>query len=180
MKRVLLLLLTVVVSWSSALAAARSSSTARSQLRMALAPGSTVLVTGASGLVGTEVCKVLAQRNIKVRRLTTGKPRQAGEYQWDPVAGLIEDGALAGGVAAVVHLAGENIASGSLEGPLQLAGRWSEGKKAKILNSRVQGTRLLVQVVLTHHPSPGPRRPSSDPDFLLSPLSTCRACKGCR
>ena len=52
------------------------------------------------------------------------------------------------GVDAVVHLAGENIASGSLEGPFNVLGRWSDGKKQKILNSRVQGTKLIVDTLL--------------------------------
>ena len=52
------------------------------------------------------------------------------------------------GVDAVIHLAGENIASGSFEGPFNVLGRWSDGKKQKIADSRVQGTKLLVDSLL--------------------------------
>jgi uncharacterized protein len=51
-------------------------------------------------------------------------------------------------VEAVVHLAGENIASGSFEGPFNVLGRWSDAKKNKIFDSRVTGTKLLVDTLL--------------------------------
>ena len=52
------------------------------------------------------------------------------------------------GVDAVIHLAGENIASGSTEGPFNILGRWSDNKKNKIYDSRVDGTKLLVETLL--------------------------------
>jgi uncharacterized protein len=52
------------------------------------------------------------------------------------------------GVEAVIHLAGENIASGSFEGPFNVLGRWSDAKKNKIFDSRVTGTKLLVDTLL--------------------------------
>ena len=114
------------------------------RLYMALSPGATVLVTGASGLIGSELNARLSQRNIKVRTLTTGKVTTQNQFAWNPTSNQIDMDALQG-VDAVVHLAGENIASGSLEGPLEIAGKWSEKKKDNILNSRVLGTRLLVE-----------------------------------
>jgi uncharacterized protein (TIGR01777 family) len=54
------------------------------------------------------------------------------EIQWDPAAGTIDSAEL-NGVDAVVHLAGENIASG----------RWNEKLKRAIFDSRVDSTRLL-------------------------------------
>jgi NAD dependent epimerase/dehydratase family enzyme len=51
-------------------------------------------------------------------------------------------------VEAVIHLAGENIASGSFEGPFNVLGRWSDAKKNKIFDSRVTGTKLLVDTLL--------------------------------
>ena len=45
----------------------------------------------------------------------------------------------------MVHLAGENIASGdSSTGPLAILGRWTDSKKEKIMSSRVLGTRLIA------------------------------------
>lgn len=54
---------------------------------------------------------------------------------WEPEQGRISPNAL-DGVDAVIHLAGENI-----------MGRWSDEKKARILNSRVEGTRLLATAI---------------------------------
>ncbi len=59
-----------------------------------------------------------------------------GEVLWDPSAGTIDAAALEG-MDAVVHLAGESIA----------AGRWTPRKKARILESRIQGTQLLSQTL---------------------------------
>jgi hypothetical protein len=69
-----------------------------------------------------------------VIRLLRSKP-SAGEGQrfWDPEAGTLDLGALEG-LDAVVNLAGENV-----------AGRWTEAKKVKILDSRVKATRLLSE-----------------------------------
>jgi uncharacterized protein (TIGR01777 family) len=103
----------------------------------------TVVVTGASGLVGKELVKSLESRDIFVKRLTTKQPSNENEIFWDPTSSILDVSELEG-VDAVVHLAGENIASGSTEGPLNALGRWSETKKQKIYRSRIDGTRLLV------------------------------------
>ena len=58
------------------------------------------------------------------------------EVSWDPAKGTIDAGKLEG-FDAVVHLAGENIAGG----------RWTEQRKARIRDSRVQGTRLLCEAL---------------------------------
>lgn len=83
-----------------------------------------VLVTGASGLLGSELLGT-----IDVRRL----PRGAA---WDPEGGRVDPDVLRG-AEAVVHLAGENIASG----------RWTPARKARIRQSRVAGTRALAEAI---------------------------------
>jgi uncharacterized protein len=55
---------------------------------------------------------------------------------WNPEEGILNTADLEG-VDAVVHLAGESIASG----------RWTAAKKARILNSRVKGTELLASAL---------------------------------
>lgn len=104
----------------------------------------TVAVSGASGLVGRALVAALADHGNQVRRLVRREPAdRAAEIHWDPAAGKIDAGALAG-VDAVVHLAGENIADG----------RWTAAKKERIRASRVEGTRLLCETLasLDHRP----------------------------
>jgi uncharacterized protein (TIGR01777 family) len=93
-----------------------------------------VLISGATGLIGSALIPELEARGHSVRRLTR-TPRREGDIRWDLDAGTI-DGDLSG-TDAVVHLAGESIAEG----------RWTEEKKRRILESRRKGTRLLAQKV---------------------------------
>jgi hypothetical protein len=89
-----------------------------------------IAVTGASGLVGSNLVPMLTTGGHQVTKLVRGKAGE-GEAKWDP-EGKFDVRPLAG-IDAVVHLAGENIA----------AARWSTKAKGKIRNSRVQGTRVL-------------------------------------
>lgn len=93
-----------------------------------------VLVSGATGMIGVSLTRALESAGHKVTRLTRS-PKSDKDIGWDPDTGRI-DGDLSG-TEAVVHLAGESIAEG----------RWNEGKKARILDSRVKGTMLLAESV---------------------------------
>ena len=95
-----------------------------------------VAVTGASGLIGSQLATLLAERRSTVLRLVRRAAHGAGEVAWNPVAGTIDAGALEK-VDAVVHLAGEGVASG----------RWSAGRKRKILESRTRGTELVARTL---------------------------------
>jgi uncharacterized protein (TIGR01777 family) len=92
-----------------------------------------VLVTGASGLIGSALLDRLAAEGHEVVRLTRSERRGPGEYRWDPMEGEIDPAAL-DGVEAIVHLAGETV-----------AGRWTDDKKRRIRDSRVLGTRLIAE-----------------------------------
>lgn len=95
------------------------------------------LITGSTGLVGSALAKFLAEDGHAVRRLVRKSAvLNSGEFSWDPVAGRLDQAALEG-VDAVVHLAGASIA----------AGRWTRRRKQAILDSRVQGTRLLAETI---------------------------------
>ena len=91
-----------------------------------------IAITGASGFIGTALARSLEADGHTVipvvRRATTGRA-----IRWDPAAGTIDATGLEG-LDAVVHLAGEGIASG----------RWSAAQRARIRDSRVQGTTVLA------------------------------------
>ncbi len=95
-----------------------------------------ILISGSTGLVGSELVPFLATKGHSVTRLTRSKsgleslPGVAEAY-WNPNSKKIDISSLEGH-DVVVHLAGENI-----------AGMWTEEKKNKIRKSRVDGTRLL-------------------------------------
>ncbi len=92
----------------------------------------TVLVSGASGLVGQALLHRLAGYGQVTSRLVRSAASE-GEVRWDPRAGTIDESAIA--AKAVVHLAGESIADG----------RWSKKKMEAIRESRVRGTKLLSE-----------------------------------
>lgn len=92
-----------------------------------------IAISGSSGLVGSTLLPALREAGHSVTRLVRQSPRP-DDVLWDPSAGTIDVDKLEG-VEAVIHLAGENIAGG----------RWTAARKARILESRVQGTRLLSE-----------------------------------
>jgi len=92
-----------------------------------------IMVTGATGLVGTQLVPLLQTDGHAVVTLTRRAPRNSSERQWDYVSSL-PAGTL-DGIDAIVHLAGDNIAEG----------RWTAAKKQRIRDSRVIGTRLLAE-----------------------------------
>jgi len=92
-----------------------------------------ILVSGSHGLVGRALVRSLTGDGHEVVRLVRGERAfGAPEVGWQPEQGRI-DAEHIEGVHAVVHLAGESIASG----------RWSAEKKKAIRDSRVKGTALL-------------------------------------
>jgi len=107
-----------------------------------------ILVSGSHGLVGKALISSLTSDGHQIIRLVRNKPGGAAEIEWHPNEGRIDAGALEG-LDAVVHLAGESIASG----------RWSDEKKRAIRDSRVKGTALLSDALA---------RLSSPPSVLVS------------
>jgi len=95
-----------------------------------------IAVTGATGLVGSTLLPLLTTGGHEVSPVTRKEDAGAESIHWQPAEDKIDAGAFEG-LDAVVHLAGENIASG----------RWTEEQKAKIRDSRVKGTRLLSETL---------------------------------
>ncbi len=88
-------------------------------------------VTGATGLVGSALCALLASGGHRVHRVVRRSPGP-DDILWDPATATL-DGALLDGTDAVVHLAGAPI-----------AGRWTPARKQAIRTSRIDGTHLLA------------------------------------
>ena len=92
-----------------------------------------IALTGSTGLVGTALSSALADGGHELVRLVRRDATGPGEAHWDIGAGTIEADALAD-VDAIMHLAGENIGQ-----------RWSQSVRRRILESRVEGTRLIAE-----------------------------------
>src|SRR5262244_3560138 len=105
-----------------------------------------VAVTGSSGLIGTALVAALRADGHEVIRLVRTASADTATATWDPRAdrGGLDPRSL-DGVAAVVHLAGAGVADR----------RWTEGYKAEIRNSRVQGTTALVSALTAMASPPG-------------------------
>jgi uncharacterized protein (TIGR01777 family) len=102
-----------------------------------------ILLTGSSGLIGQALVPFLTAGGHQVTRLIRSQaPATTGQISWNPSGGIIPADILEG-FDAVVHLAGETV-----------AGRWTARKKARILESRAKGTRLLSESLaqLRHPP----------------------------
>lgn len=99
-----------------------------------------ILITGASGLVGSGLIEQLFAKGHHLFSLQrTGN--QTGEFwQFDKIPQEL----LKQSFDAVIHLAGENIATG----------RWSAAKKRRILDSRIEGTRQLSEFCAGLNPKP--------------------------
>ena len=93
-----------------------------------------VLISGASGLIGSALSTALRVRGDDVLVLVRRAPTNPNEVQWHE-KGSIEPQAVES-VDAVVHLAGRNVAT-----------RWTENAKREIFDSRVTGTRVLAEAV---------------------------------
>ena len=100
-----------------------------------------ILVSGSTGLIGTALLSALRTSGYEVTCLVRGGTSGKEQIGWDPARPLAPESV--SGFDAVVHLAGESI-----------VGRWTDAKKRRIRESRVQGTRNLAAALAA-----APQRP---------------------
>lgn len=98
-----------------------------------------ILITGASGLVGFHLTELLLSKGHAVAHLGRKKSKGATvrQFTWDPSNGTIETGAVAW-ADTIIHLAGASVSKG----------RWTEERKAEIIDSRVKGAQLIAKAIL--------------------------------
>jgi uncharacterized protein (TIGR01777 family) len=101
-----------------------------------------ILITGATGLIGTELVAELLNQKHTIHYLTTRKtkledlPNYKGFY-WNPSLNSIDKNCI-DGVEVVVHLAGASIAK-----------RWTKSYKKELLDSRTKSAKLLFNLIST-------------------------------
>lgn len=113
-----------------------------------------VLITGATGFIGTRLCTALAEKGCEPIALSRNPdsakkklPDVKTIERWDPLKEIPPLQAIEQS-KAVVHLAGENV-----------AGRWNEEKKRLIRESRVVSTKNLVDAL---------KKAAKRPEVLIS------------
>jgi uncharacterized protein len=99
------------------------------------------LVSGTSGPIGKALLPTLQKRG-RTTRLVRGAVTGDDQIRWDPARPVPPE--QLEGFSAVIHLAGETI-----------AGRWNSAKKARIRDSRLQGTKNLAEALAKTSSPPG-------------------------
>jgi len=99
-----------------------------------------VLITGATGMIGSELATLFLQNGVNVHYLTTSKKEITNEpnyqgFYWNPQQGVIDENCMIG-VDSIIHLAGATISK-----------RWTESYKQEIIESRLVSANLLYKLL---------------------------------
>lgn len=98
-----------------------------------------IAITGSTGLIGSKIIPFLIGEGHQVTQITRGaklnSPVNTPFITWDPDAGKIDDSRLEG-FDVFIHLAGTTV-----------SGRWTQKYKQSILDSRINGTRLIAKTL---------------------------------
>ena len=97
-----------------------------------------VLITGATGLIGSKISQLCRDKGMQVHYLSTSKDKLENKedykgFYWDPNNNEIDSEAIKG-VDAIINLVGASIAE-----------RWTPEQKKAILKSRTETTHLLYK-----------------------------------
>lgn len=96
-----------------------------------------IAISGSSGLIGSQLAAFLSTAGHEIYRLVRRAPNiDQNEIYWNPHTGKI-DTRLLEEMDAVVHLAGEGIASK----------KWTEQQKIQIRRSRTEGTSIIAEAI---------------------------------
>lgn len=95
-----------------------------------------VLISGATGLIGTELTRQLLENGDEPIALVKHKPRNSLELEWNPERGELDPKSLED-IDAVVNMAGAT--TGKIP--------WTRRYKEQIVNSRIDCTRTLVNAI---------------------------------
>jgi len=100
----------------------------------------TVLITGATGLIGREIVKQCHDKGFNVHYLTTSKSKLATEsnykgFFWNPNNNEIDHSCF-DGVSTIINLVGASISK-----------RWTKPYKKEILESRTKTAQLLQDII---------------------------------
>ncbi|MBE0651754.1 MAG: TIGR01777 family protein [Bacteroidales bacterium] len=103
-----------------------------------------ILITGGTGLIGSELQKLLKEKGYETAVLSRSRNKTNNRtFYWDYENGILDEEALVF-ADAIIHLAGENIS----------AGRWTPEQKKQILDSRLKTTQLLVDKIRASEKKP--------------------------
>jgi len=97
----------------------------------------TILLTGASGMLGTAIGSALKRRGVRLLILVRREPKSPDELRWVPASGRLDEPERLEGLDDAVHLSGASVASQ----------RWTESYKREMAESRVASTRFLSETL---------------------------------
>ena len=95
-----------------------------------------MLVSGATGFIGTELVRQLEREGHTVKRLVRSQPKSANEINWAPSARML-DASVLDDIDAVINL------SGASTGRLP----WTKNYRKQILDSRIDSTTAIAEAM---------------------------------
>lgn len=101
-----------------------------------------ILVTGGTGLIGSNLCNLLKSKGHTVSILSRSKTKKTHVFHWNIEDNYIDDEAIVN-TDYIIHLAGAGIADK----------RWTKARKKELIASRVDSTNLLFEKVKALNPN---------------------------